>query len=242
MSGELQFGRTHKEVPVGTNRMVLLLFVACGIIVFARPLFAPTVPDGVPVEVRGDVPRPGLHLVVDPTVSRAIEAAGGAAIDDPRPLGIGDRVTVVGSEIRVSPASDPLLVGLPIDLNTASADAVAAVPGIGRKTADAIVADRVARGPFRRLDDLGRVPGVGPQAIELLTPFVTVGEVPPLNLDTATVAELEALPGIGPVLAARIVVDRADHGPFRSVDDLVRVHGITPALIDTLRPVVAVGP
>lgn len=47
-----------------------------------------------------------------------------------------------------------------------------------------------------------------------------------LNLNTATAAQFEALPGIGPVLAQRIVDYRTQHGPFRSVRDLLKVEGI----------------
>src|SRR5207249_2899933 len=57
-----------------------------------------------------------------------------------------------------------------------------------------------------------------------------------LDLNTATAAELDALPGIGPVLAARIVEHRREHGPFRSVDELLSVPGIGPRLLARLRP------
>ena len=160
----------------------------------------------------------------------------------PRPLAPGDRVEVGLAGVTVAPASDPLLVGLPIDVNAADAHALGAVPGLGPAIASAIVADRTARGPFRRLEDLDRVAGVGPQTVELLRPFVILGDPPPVDLATASAAELETLPGIGPVLAARIVVDRADRGPVRSVDDLSRIDGISPALIDRLRDLVTVSP
>jgi competence protein ComEA len=56
----------------------------------------------------------------------------------------------------------------------------------------------------------------------------------PLNLNTATVADLDALPGIGPVLAQRIVDHRTAHGPFTSVDQLDEVSGIGPAIFTDL--------
>lgn len=61
-----------------------------------------------------------------------------------------------------------------------------------------------------------------------------------LNVNRATAAELEKLPGIGPTLAARIVAYRAEHGPFRAVDELVRVPGIGPKTLEGLRDLVTV--
>jgi competence protein ComEA len=62
-----------------------------------------------------------------------------------------------------------------------------------------------------------------------------------VNINTATVAELDTLPGIGPVLAQRIIDDRAEHGPFQTVDELARVSGISAAMVDELRPLITVG-
>ena len=55
-----------------------------------------------------------------------------------------------------------------------------------------------------------------------------------INVNTATVAELEALPGIGSVIARRIVEGR----PYRSVDDLDRVKGIGKKRLEEIRPLV----
>lgn len=56
-----------------------------------------------------------------------------------------------------------------------------------------------------------------------------------LDLNRASAAELDALPGIGPVLAGRIVAQREAHGPFRSADELLAVPGIGPRLWERLR-------
>ncbi|RAN74328.1 hypothetical protein B5P43_29120 [Bacillus sp. SRB_336] len=61
-----------------------------------------------------------------------------------------------------------------------------------------------------------------------------------LNLNTATAEQLDALPGVGPVLAARVVAWRTDHGPFTSVDELDAVSGIGPKLLSNIRPLVTV--
>ena len=57
----------------------------------------------------------------------------------------------------------------------------------------------------------------------------------PIDVNAADMDGLVNLPGIGPVLAARIVSDREAHGPFDDLDALERVRGIGPATIDVLR-------
>jgi competence protein ComEA len=62
-----------------------------------------------------------------------------------------------------------------------------------------------------------------------------------INVNTATAAELEALPGIGPALAARIVAYRQANGPFHSVEELRRVQGIGEAILARIRDLVTTG-
>lgn len=57
-----------------------------------------------------------------------------------------------------------------------------------------------------------------------------------IDLNTASAAELELLPGIGPTLAARILFDRQQHGAFSSIEDLDRVRGIGEKMIEKIRP------
>ena len=64
----------------------------------------------------------------------------------------------------------------------------------------------------------------------------------PVDLNRATAAELERLPGIGPALAARIVAYRDSAGSFASVDDLLRVRGIGPVLLARLKPHIVARP
>lgn len=56
-----------------------------------------------------------------------------------------------------------------------------------------------------------------------------------IDLNSATPAELELLPRIGPALAGRIVQDRETNGPFKSLDDLQRVKGIGPITVQRLK-------
>jgi competence protein ComEA len=61
----------------------------------------------------------------------------------------------------------------------------------------------------------------------------------PVHLNTATLEQLDALPGVGPVTAQKILAYRQEHGAFGSVDELDAVSGIGPARLDELRKVVA---
>ncbi len=57
-----------------------------------------------------------------------------------------------------------------------------------------------------------------------------------LNLNTATLKDLDALPGIGPALAKRIVDYREKHGPFKKIDDLEQVSGIGLKKLEKIKP------
>ena len=84
------------------------------------------------------------------------------------------------------------------------------------------------------------VPMVGePVPIATGSPAVTVAPGP-VDLNQASAAELDGLPGIGPATAAAIVEHREQNGPFASVEDLEAVRGIGPAKLDALRDLVRV--
>lgn len=57
-----------------------------------------------------------------------------------------------------------------------------------------------------------------------------------IPINTASAAELERLPGIGPALAGRILLDRDRRGPFRSAEQLMRVRGIGPKTAEAIQP------
>lgn len=63
-----------------------------------------------------------------------------------------------------------------------------------------------------------------------------------INLNTATAAELEQLPGVGEARAREIVALREKRGGFKAVDELVEVKGIGKAALEKLRPLVTAGP
>ena len=76
------------------------------------------------------------------------------------------------------------------------------------------------------------------------SPHATAAGAPPIkvNVNTAGTEALEELPGIGEVIAGRIVADRQANGPFKTVDDLARVPGIKEHVLSQVRDLVTVGP
>lgn len=62
-----------------------------------------------------------------------------------------------------------------------------------------------------------------------------------VDLNVAGSEEIALLPGIGPAIAGRIVTDRAERGPFASVDELRRVKGIGAATLERVRPFATAG-
>lgn len=151
--------------------------------------------------------------------------------------------------------SRPLEPGERIDPNRASASELDRLPGVGAVAARAIVEERERTGPFRVPGDLFRVRGIGDATVAKVEPYIDLSRPPPatvarprpqrmpapslVDINRATVDELVALPGIGPVLAARIVDARKEQ-IFAEVEDLVRVRGIGPASLERLRLLVTV--
>jgi competence protein ComEA len=149
----------------------------------------------------------------------------------------------------------PLAAGERVDINAADEAELDRLPGIGPALARAIVSARQSSGPFRSLQDLERVPGLGSRTIRRLAPHLGLpaaraghGAVEPrwprpakVNLNRASVEELQALPGVGPVRAQAIVRWREERGRFRILEDLLEVPGIGPATLERLRAAVVVG-
>lgn len=147
------------------------------------------------VDVVGAVRHPGVYLLEGGArVESAVQAAGGAlgdadtdAINLAAKVADGDQV-VVPTHDQVDKGSLPAPVGgaaaggvvgaagaaAKVDLNTADATQLDALPGVGPSTAAKIVADRQTNGPFKTVDDLGRVPGIGPKKLDSLKDLVVV--------------------------------------------------------------------
>ena len=73
------------------------------------------------------------------------------------------------------------------------------------------------------------------------SPASTAASTQKVDINTATQAELERLPGIGPTIAGRIIEYREANGPFEKIGDIVRVSGIGPSTFDTIKDLITVG-
>jgi DNA uptake protein ComE-like DNA-binding protein len=126
-------------------------------------------------------------------------------------LGAGVRVTRAASHQSVPAATTAASAGAALDRQMQAADSSA-------KAGRASTAKRAKPSAARRPSRAKSTPA-------------TPGPRPKLDLDIATAAQIDSLPGITPLMARRIVTDRLLHGPFRSVDGLRRVRGTSPKLL-----------
>ena len=152
-----------------------------------------TAAPGIVVHAAGAVSRPGLHrLPQGSRVADLLDAAGGPALDADldrlnlaAPLADGQRLYVPrrgeASPAVVGPDGGAVSGGAtaapsgPLDLNTATAEELDGLPGVGPATAAAIVAHRERNGPFTAVEGLLDVRGIGPAKLEALRDLVSVG-------------------------------------------------------------------
>jgi len=155
----------------------------------------PAPPITVTVHVAGQVVSPGVYAVPSGgRVADAVVAAGGTSPEaDLEALNLAARVSdgerihvpkkgeappaVVGPPAVPAPAAASGKAGastVPVDLNTATAEQLEALPGVGPATSKAILAYRTSHGRFRSVTELLEVPGIGPAKLEALRPMVRV--------------------------------------------------------------------
>jgi competence protein ComEA len=135
------------------------------------------------VDVAGAVRRPGLYrLRSGSRIDDAIAAAGGPtakaqidAVNLAAPVADGEQVVVPGrgaGAVAASPPAAGSSPSAPLDLNTATAEQLDALPGIGPVTAQKILDYRQAHGPFHSVAELEGVPGIGAGRLEQLKGLV----------------------------------------------------------------------
>lgn len=154
---------------------------------------------------------------------------------------LNDAVTTKRITVHVAGGvKKPGLIDLPSDARVS--DAIAAAGGVAEGS------DANGLNLSRRLEDGEKLvaPTIaeakkvlieeGRQAVEASKPEAKASGPQIVNINTATAAQLEALPGIGPVIAERIVQLRRERGRFESVDELLDVSGIGPKKMEKIRP------
>ena len=155
-------------------------------------------------------------------------------------LGANDRPEAGAPVVSIEQAAEPAMIEVHV-AGWVLAPGVVAVPD------GSIVAAAVdAAGGFR--------PGAVPELINLAAPLRSGDQVVVpgpdsgesgagdglLALNRATASELEALPGVGPVLAANIIKHRDANGPFQEVEELLQVSGIGEAKLASIRDLIRV--
>lgn len=143
----------------------------------------------IAVHVSGAVAAPGVYeLEEGARVADAVELAGGFlegaaenALNLARVLNDGEQVVVPTAEEQaaqqaaVESAGGTASLGGKVNINTASAEQLDTLPGVGESTAQKIIADREANGPFSSPEDLKRVSGIGDKKYAELADLITVG-------------------------------------------------------------------
>lgn len=170
---------------------------------------------------------------------------------------VGQRLAQTGAGRAPEPVAAPLEpVAAPSSRSLLVVHVVGAVrrPGLYRLREGARIADAVRRaGGATSGADLAGLNLAAPlvDGVQILVPDAqrlaaggaaddpgAQGAASAVSLSSATVQDLDTLPGIGPVTAQKIVDYRAEHGPFASVDDLDAVPGIGPTRVEQLRELV----
>jgi competence protein ComEA len=136
------------------------------------------------IDVAGAVRHPGLYRLREGSrIDDAIAAAGGPtakaqldAVNLAAPIADGEQIVVPGRGVAGAPAASPPAAGsspsAPLDLNTATAEQLDSLPGIGPVTAQKILDYRQAHGAFHSVAELEGVPGIGPGRLSQLKGLV----------------------------------------------------------------------
>lgn len=217
--------------------LVLIALVAGYLVWRSQPREVVAAPDIVQ-SADGVTGLPPESLPLDPAAGAGV-ASPGALAPEPSPSSepVGVVVHVVGQVGR------PGVVRLPPGSRVA--DAVEAAGGVTRRRAADSVnmarlvvdGEQIVVGASEGETGTTAAAAPGASAAEVGAGAATSG---PLDINSASGEQLDALPGVGPVIAGRIVEWRTAHGRFSSVDELGEVSGIGEATLARLRPLVRV--
>jgi competence protein ComEA len=152
-----------------------------------------------------------------------------------------------GEPITLAPAPTEVQIAVYVGGEVTTPGVVYLAPG--SRVQDALTAaggtledaDMASINPAQVVEDGERID------VPKLRPELTIGgNAEPtggvININTATQAELESLPGVGPTTAQNIISYRSENGRFSRVDDLLKVSGIGTNLLERIRQQITVGP
>lgn len=152
-----------------------------------------SVSEPLAVEVRGAVVTPGVYeLPAGSRVQDAVAAAGGLIVTaDMSTINLARRVrdgevvviaalplsgeSALATNVTGGPSNDGSDSTGKVNINTATAQELESLPGIGKVTAQRIIAVREANGPFHSVDDLVQIQGISTRTVEALRNLVTTG-------------------------------------------------------------------
>lgn len=144
-----------------------------------------------------------------------------------------------------------------MNINAATEEQLMTLPGVNRQLAREIVRHRQMIGRFKRVDDLALVSGIGADKLELLRPEICThtrkqlsrasscahsldsirlpSESRLCSINSSSVFQLQCVPGLNQEIAANIVDYRNRKGPFKSLDDLIKVRGMDIVRLSTVK-------
>lgn len=189
-------------------------------------------------------------------LNQAIESS----VDSFQQVEIAEFVSV-REQLEAQPQQLVAQAGGKIDINTASSEELQELYRVGPKTAEKIILYRDENGPFKKIEDIMNVSGIGEKTFERMKDLITVGGgsakastakkttstakkttsattssgSKKININTASATELTQLKGVGPATAASIVEYRKANGNFKSTSDLVNVKGVGPKTVEGIK-------
>ncbi len=187
----------------------------------------------------------------DAEALKQVKGLGDARVEALRPRISFGRPATVDRPATPKPATAPADTDLAVvvNVNTADAEALQTLPGVGPAIAESIIAGR----PYQSLDDLQQVKGLGAAKVAGLKDRVSFSRPAPastpstapasddlavvVNVNTADAEALQTLPGVGPAIAESIIAGR----PYKALEDLQQVKGLGEAKVAALKGRVAFG-